>query len=347
MGHFTNEHSQLQCLTLGVKELDGTHLGENQAALALNTLNDFEIRNCLGYFIMDYVFSNNKLINTIANNFKRERISYDAVQRCLQCNGHVINLSAQTFLFWKISEDLDYLTESLNTVIALTQDQLERWRSMGPLGKLHNIVVQYIRLTPQRKQKFKKLSGGLLLHRDQKTRYNSFYEMMNQVLERLKDAIIQFSTQEHDLEEDVLKSTEWLNLTHIRDFLKPFYEIILATEGRKHTIERILLSIKYLLSHYKAALDTFADNRFVLSALNAGYDKLIKYFNKYERNPVYISTVVLQPNCKWAMFGKWESEDLATAKQELRTMWQLEYNTVGLTSTQVSSEPTPKSDFAM
>ena len=141
MGHFTNEHSQLQCLTLGVKELDGAHLGENQAALVLSTLNDFEIRNRLGYFIMDYVSSNNKLINTIANNFRRERISYDAVQRCLQCNGHVINLSAQTFLFGKISEDLDYLTESLNTVIALTQDQLERWRSMGPLGKLHNIVV--------------------------------------------------------------------------------------------------------------------------------------------------------------------------------------------------------------
>lgn len=79
---------------------------------------------------------------------------------------------------------------------------------MGPLGKLHSIVV-YIGLTPQRRQKFKKLSGGLLVHRDQKTRWNSFYEMIDWAIENIKDAIIRFSTKEIDLEKDVLKSSEW------------------------------------------------------------------------------------------------------------------------------------------
>lgn len=150
---------------------------------------------------------------------------------------------------------------------------------MGLLGKLHNIVV-YIGLTPQRKRKFKKLSGGLLPHQDQKTRWKSLYEMMDWVLKRLKDAIIQFSTWESDLEEDPLKSTEWLNLRCIQDFLKPFHEIMLTTERRKHNIERILPSVGYLLSHYEAVLVIFADNRFMLSALDVGYDKLIKYFKQ-------------------------------------------------------------------
>ena len=76
------------------------------------------------------------------------------------------------------------------------------------------------------------------------------------------------------------------------------------------TIERILPSMEYLLSHYKAALDTFVDNKFMLSALDARYDKLIKYFNKNERDPGHIAAMVLQPNRKWAMFGRWEPKIL-------------------------------------
>lgn len=48
----------------------------------------------------------------------------------------------------------------------------------GPLGKLHNIVA-YICLSPQRKQRFKLLSSDLLPHRDNKTRWNSWYNMLD------------------------------------------------------------------------------------------------------------------------------------------------------------------------
>ena len=113
------------------------------------------------------------------------------------------------------------------------------------------------------------------------------------------------------------------------------------------TIERILPSMEYLLSHYKAALDTFVDNKFMLSALDTRYDKSIKYFNKNERNPAHIAAMVLQPNRKWAMFGRWEPEDLASAKQALRTMWQFKYNTLGPELAQILSEQTSKSDYAL
>ena len=128
--------------------------------------------------MMDNAFSNDTLTETIAKDFRREGVLYNAIQQRLQCNGHVLNLSAQAFLFRKISEDLEHLTEDPDFVDAPTQDQLEKWLSMGLLGKLHDISV-YIGLTPQRKQKFKKLSGGLLPHQDQKTRWKSLYEMMD------------------------------------------------------------------------------------------------------------------------------------------------------------------------
>ena len=61
VAHFTSENCQLQCLTLSLKELEGAHSGDNQAALILQSLNDFEIRNRLGYFMMDNASSNDTL----------------------------------------------------------------------------------------------------------------------------------------------------------------------------------------------------------------------------------------------------------------------------------------------
>ena len=345
VAHFTAEDGQLRCLTLGMRELEWEHSGENQAAIILNVLDDFEIRNRLGYFMMDNAKSNDTLISIVAEAFRTDGVFYHTEQRRLRCNGHVLNLSAQAFLFGKASDDLEYLKEELDPIVVPSEVELQTWRKLGPLGKLHNLVV-YIGRTPQRKQKFKQLSDGLLPHRDQKTRWNSFYEMIDWSLERIKDAIIQYSAQEKELEDDVLKSSEWEILQDIRDFLKPFFEVTLATEGRKHILEKILPSMEFLLSHYERALVKFEDNPYIVSCLDAGYTKLLKYFNIAERNSAYIAGVVLNPTRKWLMFKKWKPKDLAAAKRAMTTLWQTDYCTDHIIPTSSPSErEAPRSDF--
>ena len=49
-------------------------------------LNDFEIRNKLGYMVMDNAFSNDTLIAAIAASLMDEGVSYNALERRLQCN---------------------------------------------------------------------------------------------------------------------------------------------------------------------------------------------------------------------------------------------------------------------
>lgn len=77
------------------------------------------------------------------------------------------------------------------------------------------------------------------------------------------------------MEQDVVKSSEWHILQSIRDFLVPFYEVTLATEGRKDTLEKILPSMEFLLDHYEQAFITFQSDNFQIIALDAGYNKLI------------------------------------------------------------------------
>ncbi len=79
-------------MTLALKELEGEHSGLNQARVVLGVINDFRIRNKLGYFVMDNASLNGTLIDAIANSLRADDIAYDSDQRRLRCNGHVINL---------------------------------------------------------------------------------------------------------------------------------------------------------------------------------------------------------------------------------------------------------------
>lgn len=67
--------------------------------------------------MMDNAFSNDTLIETIAKDFRREGVLYNAIQQRLQCNGHVLNLSAQAFLLGK---SVRILNSSQKTLILST-----------------------------------------------------------------------------------------------------------------------------------------------------------------------------------------------------------------------------------
>ena len=130
---------------------------------------DYGIRNKLGYMVMDNVGSNDTLITTIATSLNDEGVLYNSIQRRLRCNDHVLNLAVQVFLFEKRVNDFGYLR---NKADSSSDTQLNQWRRLRPLGKLHNINVWTMK-SPQRVQAFKDRSGGLMPRRDNGIRWNS------------------------------------------------------------------------------------------------------------------------------------------------------------------------------
>ena len=63
----------------------------------------------------------------------------------------------------------------------------------------------------------------------------------------------------------------------------------------------------------------------MLASLDARYSKFIKYFNKAERHPAYITTVVLNTRIKWTIFSKWEVADRLQAKKAFFELWRTDY----------------------
>ena len=61
--------------------------------------------------------------------------------------------------------------------------EVKRWRKLGPLGKLRNLVV-YVMASSQRRQIWKDYSGGKLLKKHNATRWNSAYDMIGRALEQ-------------------------------------------------------------------------------------------------------------------------------------------------------------------
>ena len=60
-----------------MRELEGEYLGENQTTIILNVLDNFEIRNRLGYFMINNVKSNDTLISIVAEAFRTDKVFYD------------------------------------------------------------------------------------------------------------------------------------------------------------------------------------------------------------------------------------------------------------------------------
>jgi hypothetical protein len=100
---------------------------------------------------------------------------WDPVFRRLRCNGHVINLSAQSFLFPNLSDkdNVIVLDAQINSQLPkeFNNAQMKLWRKKGLLGKLHNVSV-YIAMSMQRLDAFRLISGNLRLPRDNSTRWN-------------------------------------------------------------------------------------------------------------------------------------------------------------------------------
>jgi hypothetical protein len=123
----------------------------------------------------------------------------------IRCIGHIINLVVQAFLFSGVVkiEELELYEEEQQSR-EWTDDEVKRvkFRLLGPLSQGHNIVV-YIRGSPSRTAEFVRLTGKMIPI-DNRTRWNSWYEMLTVLLVLRPYVEAYCSAYEDDLKEDIL-----------------------------------------------------------------------------------------------------------------------------------------------
>jgi hypothetical protein len=113
--------------------------------------------------------------------------------------------------------------------------------------------VIYIRSSTARIAEFIKLAGRRI-PLDNRTRWNSWYLMLTVAL-TLRSAIDEYcQNHELDLEDDELTPEDWRRLRMIEEFLEPFYDATLYTEGDCAAIDRVLFTMDILIKHFQIAL---------------------------------------------------------------------------------------------
>ncbi len=159
-----------------MKEVVGEHSGENMSKYVIEVLKDYDIIRNLGYFTMDNAPDNDTMMTTLSLALRRDfNLKYEPVHYRIRCQGHVINLAVKSFLFVTDKEALDEDEE--RSVYNITVEEIEEWRKRGPLGKLHNFVI-FLAASTQRLHHFLEISTNHRIPRDNTTRWNSWYMML-------------------------------------------------------------------------------------------------------------------------------------------------------------------------
>jgi hypothetical protein len=151
VAHFLDRNLKNQSLLIGVRRVKGSHSGENIAEVIIPVLVEMEIVSKLGYFTTDNHCVNDLTIELILKHLRPD-ITHPRERR-VRCLGHIINLAAKAFLFGGDKDSFEDVHISSAVPVTALEAEMAFWRTKGPLGKLHNLIV-YIRKTSQRRDAF-------------------------------------------------------------------------------------------------------------------------------------------------------------------------------------------------
>jgi hypothetical protein len=133
MCFFRDSNNKLCKLLLGIPEL-GEHFSKTIGSETVAVLRAFGIPpEKIGYFTLDNAENNTTAMVAIG-----EKLGFDGRHRRGRCIGHIINLAAKALLF---GNDPDAFEEQLDGTSPLNYADYQLWRTQGPVGKLHNLVV--------------------------------------------------------------------------------------------------------------------------------------------------------------------------------------------------------------
>lgn len=270
---WVDEHYKLREALLGLPNIQHSHSGETMSRHLLDTIRYFHIAGNIGYFTADNATSNDTCLRALSTSLANEfGVGFDPIERRVRCGGHIINLCLQAFLFASSKEALVAAIEEADdnmdaTVVESLQAHLQQkngkgkyrrvpddqagWRSIDPLGKLHNIAV-FIRSSTVHSDAWQRLAG-LALGIDNATRWNSSYMLLRTALEK-KDKLMVFQQEHHKaLGDDSLTQDDWDVLRLTADFLQPFWQATLAEEKRWSSLDQLLYHMDILLKHFEDA----------------------------------------------------------------------------------------------
>ncbi|RKK77644.1 hypothetical protein BFJ71_g16696, partial [Fusarium oxysporum] len=274
--HFIDQLGHQQSRLLALRRQFGAHSGENLAGSLIDIVHEWEIEGRVGCAISDNMTANDTCLYYMYQRLDPSMRPVDIKARRMRCYGHTLNLVARAFLFGKDADSFE-LESDINGMRGLVEQDLDHWRTKGPIGKVRNIV-KFIRSSPQRSEQFKRVAreqdheeyrlceestAELEVVMNNETRWNSTYMMIERALRKQTDIrAFLFAIQEEENEarripaDDILSSEDWQVLGEVNEILKPIYLQMMRTQGwgkgdSHGRLWEVLIEMEYLLEHFK------------------------------------------------------------------------------------------------
>jgi len=274
VAQFVDHSFRLRKALLALPWLPESHSAAAQEDPLWRTLEDYNIKDRIGYCVGDNHGSNDLLLRKLGDRLAEDRTpgapQFDPKQRRIRCHGHVINLAVQAFFFCRDQAAVDAAFDEARQQLAvqdLSEDDVNQilqkrfqktktskfaFRSMGVLGKIHNFAA-HIRSSNERYNNFMQ-TAGQMVPLDNETRWNSWFRMLRTALD-LRKAITKYQeTNYRDFDDgDSISPVDWVSLKEVVEFLKPFERVTKEVEGDRSTLDSVLFTMDFLVNHYKTA----------------------------------------------------------------------------------------------
>ncbi|KAJ9413748.1 hypothetical protein QL093DRAFT_1978752, partial [Fusarium oxysporum] len=188
------------------------------------------------------------------------------------------------------------------------------WRQYGALGMLHNLVA------------FLK-DAGRMIPQDNLTRWNSWYLMIHVAITLRKgiNSFIDDHYMEGDIKLDYLHPEHWQELQEIHNFLQPLYEIPKDTQWDKSSLDELICSMDFLVTHYKAAMQQFQHDITMADRIMTSWYKFDDCYKRTYDSQVYAAAILLHPSLRRAHLDEaWKNQShyIAPAIDAVRKLWE-------------------------
>lgn len=152
----------------------GAHTDVNQGCLVLVVITQQKTEKILGFFTLDNASNNITELDHIGaeiNSSYELQLNYpifNTQTRFNRCDGHILNLVVKVFLYSKKSSRLANNRMEKDR-IEKSNNEIEEWRKVEPLGKLRNITV-WIQGCQQKQAAFAELVEQMIAGSGKQTR---------------------------------------------------------------------------------------------------------------------------------------------------------------------------------
>jgi len=338
VAHWWDHDDILRSALIALPKLVGAHTGSNIAEAILNTLDLYGIVDKLGYFMLDNATSNDTAVDCITKEVRHRNIPHmiSSKEARLRCTGHIINLVVKSLLFGKDPEALEMEAVELDT-----------WRKIGPVGKLHN-NIRRIRASPQRRDRFLRYQESddqsdtkpLMLRQNNDTRWDSTFDMIRRALKpqvrkalnRYMDDVIDecgLTRERLELEYDKLEDCDWKMLEQLDEILEPFHDMTKELQGNiggtrmNGAIYDVLPCMDFLLERLETAKKQYIDpDNPLTTCINLAWVKLDQYYHASDETYVYAAAVMLDPRLKRQYFDRrWKKSWIDAAEKKFKQLF--------------------------